>query len=79
MAQIPLGELDEDRPVGRGRMSAGVLAEADIAIDQRGLDGRKFACAKIFLAYEPVDGPAPTPARKDPLASTHPSPSVVPV
>ena len=37
-------------------MSAAVLAEGDVAIDERSFDGREFRDAEIFLAKQLVDG-----------------------
>ena len=43
------------RPVGYIGVAAAVLAVGDVAIDQRGLNGREFVCAHIFLAEQLVN------------------------
>ena len=45
-------EGDERRPVGTGCVAAAVLAEGDIAVDQRRLDGREFGGTHILLSEE---------------------------
>ena len=56
-----------------------MLAEGDVAVDERGFDGREFASVpRSFLAEEFVDRAGARAARNMPLASTQPSPSVAP-
>ena len=41
---------------GPGRMAAAVLAERDVAVDERRLDRRELRCPQVLLAEQPVDG-----------------------
>ena len=52
-----------------------MLAEGEVAVDERGFDGWEFGGAEVFFAEEFVDGAGATAARNMPLASTQPSPS----
>src|SRR3954469_8359804 len=55
LVEMLRGEGEEGRP-GRVRgVPAGVLAEADIAVDHRGVDGRELVRSKILPAEQPVD------------------------
>ena len=40
---------------GPGGVPAAVLAEGDVAVDQRGFDGRELGGAQVLLAQQPVD------------------------
>jgi hypothetical protein len=51
---VPLREPQECRPVRAGSVSSGVLAKSDVAIDERGVDRREFACAEILFAEKSV-------------------------
>ena len=57
-------------------MSATVLAEGHIAIDQSCLDRRKCRRAHVFLAQQPVHRPSPS-SRKEHSFRIHPSISVL--
>ncbi len=50
-----IGKRDERGPVGAGSVSAGVLAESDVAIDKRSFDRGEFGGSHIFLAEKFVD------------------------
>ena len=58
--------------------AAAVLAEGDIAVDQRGFYRRELGGPHILFAQQPIHRPGPAAARNMPLASTHPSPLVAP-
>src|SRR5215831_16681964 len=51
---IAIGELEERRPVRRIGMPGAVLAECDVAVDQRGFDRREFRGAEVAFAEEAV-------------------------
>ena len=70
--QVAVGELQERRPVRPGRVPAGVLAEGDLAVDQRGLLGRELGGAQPLLAQQLVDRPGRDARQNMPLASTQP-------
>src|ERR1700727_2371166 len=52
---VTLRKRQECRPVWGSGVSGAVLAERDIAVDQRGLHVRHIGGSQIFLAEQPVD------------------------
>src|ERR1035437_1815351 len=55
--EVAFGEGDKRRPVRPWSVAATMLAERHVAIDQRGLDGRKLGGPHVLLAQQLVDGP----------------------
>src|SRR5215207_2363960 len=54
--EVAGGEVEEGRPVGgRGDVSAGVVVEAEGAVDKRGVEGRRRRGAEVLPAEEAVD------------------------
>jgi hypothetical protein len=52
---VTIGKREKRRPVGTGRVPAGVLAEGDFAVDQGRLDRRELPGAEAFLAGQFVN------------------------
>src|SRR5579859_412158 len=65
---IATGEGQEGGPVGAGGVSSAVLAESDVAFDQRGFHGGKFGSPQILFAKQVVDGPGANSPEKHALA-----------
>src|SRR5579875_4034081 len=55
--QVAAGEFQERRPVGTRGVAIVVLAEANVAADQRRPDGRKLSGSKVFLSQKLVYWP----------------------
>jgi len=57
ISQIAARKRNKRGPVWSGRVSAAMLAESDVSIDQRGLDRRKLRSPEILLAQQFVNRP----------------------
>src|SRR5208282_2440252 len=57
LSQIPARKRNERRPVWRRRVSAAVLPESHVSIDQRCLDWRKLHSPEVFFAEQFVHRP----------------------
>src|SRR5438876_7592534 len=70
--EIPAGKLQECRPVRRCSVTAAVLPEGYVTVDERGFDRRELGGPKIALAQEFVHGPGAGSGQEHALG-IHPS------